>query len=547
MNSQIRHEELRTEFENTVMRAWCVIGISYGVGVSAALFALQQVTLALLSLSLALVALLLPMVAKRIGSRRAVVAGTLWIEGMVLAGALLSGGIHSPFLLSLLIQPLWVIALSGLRAGILLGLWNAAVFVGLGVATQAGLTGPPIAGAELWLLVALLSVCLLVFIAGIYQSNFQARVQERMLEVVQASKDAHARARGDQNDLGQTLNHVRVLFDSVRAGDLHARMEMPPENIGQRELASDINEFVSLLSEQNQEISTCMTAVTTGDLRTRWVTHVSKKDGDLQVDFNCALSQLDDVIGNITRTALELNSHTTRLHMAADKQLLAADKRAHQLSAISSQLRCVSQDGMAITREAYDALLLTVTTISAVDHGSVSLSRATTAIDSMSSQAAEAQHITQTINEISIQTNLLALNATIEGATAGEAGEGFAVVADEIRALAASSAEAARATEQAMSSTLDQAVMTTENNRQLIAHIGTIEAKMLEVERTVREVSGLVEEQAATLMLVNTQVADLSETAQSNATDSNGITGSVDQLATSMDALVASTSGFEVS
>lgn len=54
----------------------------------------------------------------------------------------------------------------------------------------------------------------------------------------------------------------------------------------------------------------------------------------------------------------------------------------------------------------------------------------------------EIKSLSKTILNITSQTNLLALNAAIESARAGEAGKGFAVVANEIRILADNSWEA---------------------------------------------------------------------------------------------------------
>lgn len=56
-------------------------------------------------------------------------------------------------------------------------------------------------------------------------------------------------------------------------------------------------------------------------------------------------------------------------------------------------------------------------------------------IQSVVSQVAELEPLTELIREVTMQTNLLALNAAIEAARAGDAGRGFAVVADEVRKL----------------------------------------------------------------------------------------------------------------
>jgi len=102
---------------------------------------------------------------------------------------------------------------------------------------------------------------------------------------------------------------------------------------------------------------------------------------------------------------------------------------------------------------------------------------------------------------IASQTNLLALNATIEAARAGEAGRGFAVVAAEVKELAN---QTSRATEE-ISGQIGEIQGVTDR---AVAAIGTISARIREIDAVTAGIASAVEQQGGATREIVRNVAE---------------------------------------
>lgn len=94
------------------------------------------------------------------------------------------------------------------------------------------------------------------------------------------------------------------------------------------------------------------------------------------------------------------------------------------------------------------------------------------------------------INSIADQTNILSLNATIEAARAGEKGKGFAVVASEVGNLAQKSAEAAKRTNDLITST----IASVKSGQDITEHTASVfETAVQNIEKANNDVRSIAE------------------------------------------------------
>ncbi len=495
----------------------------------------------------ALPGLVLQRPTQHIGFEASIIGTTLWFELIISLSCVLRGGIESPFAVWLFVLPAWLALVSNMRYVIFLGVTLVPTILGLTLASLLGWAGDLPSRVDFWYLFSITSASgTLLMLSTILRSS-HARVQEHMHSTMCLAKKARLRHEREQESMSNTLLGVEELLDAARDGHYHWRMLGSDSHDVSTRITEQLNAFMSVIEEQNTDIMSCMTAVSSGDLRTRWNAETFGENLMLQEDFNHALSLLDKAIGGISRTTQAIDACAESLHRAGDQQNRVANQRAANIVELSTMISSISDDGWEVTNQASDAMTLTAKSISAVNHGSESLLKVTSAIEDMSSRATDARHIIQTINEISFQTNILALNAAIEGASAGEAGVGFTVVSQEIRALAESSARAAQETEAAMNSTLEQALATSNDNSKLIAHFRSIEHNLVRVQQVIADVTALLQEQTTTLHLIDADLADLSDGTELDVSSTENISGFIANLRISMDKLTDATSGFSTS
>ncbi len=325
------------------------------------------------------------------------------------------------------------------------------------------------------------------------------------------------------------INEVVRAFDDLAEGegDLTSRLrsegksEMAQMSDGFNRFATKVHNLVSQVAEEIQSLTSVVQNVSTIVDQT--------KQGSLQQREQTG--QVATAITEMTATVQEVASNA---NLAAESAQLADGN---------------AKTGQSVVTETIDSINALASEIETGANVIYELEKDAEAIGS----------VLDVIRGIAEQTNLLALNAAIEAARAGEQGRGFAVVADEVRTLASRTQDStkeiqnmidslqsqARAAVKAIVQGQEKAKTSVENASDAGDALNAIADSVANITNMNIQIASASEQQGVVAEEINQNVVNISQVADENASASERLATSSDQLARLTDDLRALVSHFK--
>ena len=312
-----------------------------------------------------------------------------------------------------------------------------------------------------------------------------------------------------------------------------------------------------------------------GDFTERLALNGKDEFGVLSDGLNRLADDLSDLVGQVQRSGIQVNTTATEIAATAKQQ----QTTAHEIAATTSQIGATSKEISATSKEL-------VKTMNEVNHvaeetaklassGQTSIGRMestmrqimdasgsiTAKLAVLSEKTTNINSVVTTITKVADQTNLLSLNAAIEAEKAGEYGLGFAVVAMEIRRLADQTAVATYDIEKMvkeMQSAVAAGVMGmdkfseevrrgVEEIRQVSTHLAQIIHQVQTLTPRFQTVNEGMHAQATGAQQISETLTQLSEAAQQTAESLRQSTAAIEQLNGAARGLQTSVARFKLS
>jgi len=255
--------------------------------------------------------------------------------------------------------------------------------------------------------------------------------------------------------------------------------------------------------------------------------------------FGNALLATANIAHSVASAAQELSAASEAISSGAQEQAASIEETASTLEEITSAVKQNADN-------AQQAAQLASASREIADRGGRVVSEAVIAMKEVNQASLKITDITATIDRIAFQTNLLALNAAVEAARAGEQGRGFAVVATEVRNLAQRSADAAKE----VKTLIEDSTKKVESGYKLVEASGDalqqIISSVKRVTDFVSEIAAASREQSTGINQVNKAVTQMDQVTQTNAAQTEELSGTAEELSHQGNKLLEVVSEFHI-
>ena len=312
------------------------------------------------------------------------------------------------------------------------------------------------------------------------------------------------------------VGEIRNIVGAANKGDFSTKMDLADKNGYTKDLSELLNQLSDTIDIVFKDTIEVSKALEKGDL-TRKVTR------DYQGAFDQVKQSLNNTVDKLAQTIAEVNSTTETLANATGQISATAQSlsqaSSEQAASVEETSASVEQMSASIRQNTDNAKVANTMSADGTKKAADGGEAVTETVAAMK-QIAKKIGI---IDDIAYQTNLLALNAAIEAARAGEHGKGFAVVAAEVRKLAERSQVAAQEIGQLAGNSVGLA----ERAGKLLDEIVPATRKTADL---VQEITAASQEQTVGVDQVNTAISQLSQITQQNASASEELAATAEEM-----------------
>ena len=286
-----------------------------------------------------------------------------------------------------------------------------------------------------------------------------------------------------------------------------------------------------MLSHPLTQLSGAIKEISNGQLNNKIDYKSNDEIGEMCDDIREMSARLSEIVGTIKDGSERLATNSEELNATSQQVMQGSMSQSNNIEDLSATMEQMTSN---IEQNTYNAKQTNIVSQDACNKFNEVVEKINSLLDNNKS-IAEAISI---INEIAFQTNILALNAAVEAARAGEYGKGFAVVAKEVRSLAEKSKTAA-----------DSIVEMSQRSLELSEEAGSVMQQTIpKIENTrtlVNEIANASMEQNAGAVQVNNIIQKLNSTVKINASSSEMLAASADDLANQAESLRAAIDYFK--